>query len=137
MDVELLKQGIKWARAEWEAHQYHGDWEQQTWYSKLSPAHVRTLEAKGVQTCGTRMCLAGWIVHQAGLNVIGEYGEIEWDESILGARPDDCDEDVPDAAATLIGVDPIEAAMLWAGSNTIEDLEKTAKAMVEQNGQVW
>lgn len=136
MDVELLKAGIKWAQAEHETYGRDGDWDQGRWYQSLHQTLKQQLEAQGVQTCGTRMCLAGWIVHQANINVIND-SDVEWDETILGAKDADSDSDVPDAAAALLGIDADEAYELWAWDNGIEDFERIGRELAEKYGQEW
>lgn len=72
--------------------------------------------------CGTAQCFAGWAVHLQGGRVVDEESaivEVGWHR-----------DHVQDVAESLLGLDGWESGALFAGGNTLEELELMVKDLV-------
>lgn len=139
MDVELLKQAVKWARHEYETSGSDGAWQQAFWFTKVIPgvrfgSYQYEDQVLSGTPCQTGMCIAGHIVSQAGY-------EPRWDNSDPGVgRTYSVEGDrrsVGQIAADLLGVTQVEADDLFAAGNTIEMVESAARRLVELKGGEW
>ena len=125
MDVQLLKRAIEWARTE-DAKAERGDfcaWDQDSFAETTS--------------CGTTMCLAGWVAHEAGLEMIWRSNSV--DSTWLDRVELDCAWiDPDDAAMEVLGISTQQANRLFLMTPTnINAVEKVAQEIVAENGGVW
>lgn len=114
LNVELLKQAVKWA--EWSHEQKNGEWRQLMW------AHQ--------DECGTSYCIAGWIAHEAGVqfdfNTLNEAHTCkDWNGV---TRP------VAEVASELLGLDEDDTYPLFAASISIEEVREHAEALIQEHG---
>jgi len=136
VNIELLKQAVKWARYEYETHGAGSQWQQFYWFTKL-PLHPEATPYEQIQAltgeapCKTGMCIAGHIVHEAGY-------EPAWESRTGRAHRVFGESDtVSGLAARLLEVPEGDTCGLFFAANSIEDLEREAKALVKKHGMEW
>lgn len=88
------------------------------------------LESARQKGCGTAMCVAGHVVHQAGYDIDWNSGYLtEWCRKSGDSRG------ISPVAQELLGLDSKSARELFRCSNTLEDLWRIAREIAERAGE--
>jgi hypothetical protein len=115
MNIDVAERAIGWIEANPEKHN------QKMWATETE--------------CGTTMCLAGVIAHQAGGRMIFEGVDI----TAKCVTAEGIETDIPTYASELLGLEPdgLLANQLFYANNTLEDIKNLVKdaANGEWNGQ--
>lgn len=98
------------------------EWDQNVWAERVWAMR---------ETCGTTYCVAGHAVLRAGYQIMWEPRSPYASSAIA---PDKRIENIEYAAKSLLRLNPYEAAALFSGSNTLDDLKYITKAIA--NGEI-
>lgn len=120
VNIPLLRKAVEWAEAEAAKPFETREWDQTFWALPASPNDPNVCgnpfqsqavldRLRGEVDCGTKFCVAGWIVHAAG-------------EAVLYY-------DAATRAAELLGVTIDAADALFVADNSIEDVRRIAEEL--------
>jgi hypothetical protein len=139
VDTEYLARLLDWAEAEHEKKLAgeESEWDQGTWidiplYDGTSDSVTPAVEAVANLSCGTTCCLAGKVALDAGAvpSVLGEDGELYLTGSLVDLPDGEKEVDVAEFARQRLGLNIDQCGVLFAGSNTIEDLRVLIPAII-------
>lgn len=127
VNIPLLRKVVEWVESQ-EALAYSEDrrWYQGAWFRK-DEAKARAVQDLNDPMCGTTMCVAGKIVHDAGWKPV--YYEVHGEDFAYAdeAKKGDIALPIHEIAAAELGLTEDEAHELFDGSNDAEHVRLIAE----------
>lgn len=117
VDAPLLRKAVDWVRYQATLPGSQREWNQLYW------------RVESGNDCGTTFCVAGYVCEVSG---------VAWERERGGASivtPSGSTVSVQDEACRLLGLTLDEAIVLFAASNSADDVVKTAEWIMKRTGE--